>query len=135
RPVGPRPGMEHAQLLAPEALGPFAALGVAASVQFSHAPSDRDLAERFWAGKVDGAYAYQSLIESGAVVANGSDAPIEELDPLAGVRAGVRRTIDGRGAWHPRQAVAVQPALEAATGAPARLTGDGRRPGAALPAS
>ena len=59
-------------------------LGVAASVQFSHAPSDRDLADRFWAGKTDGAYAYRSLWDSGAVVANGSDAPIEELDPLAG---------------------------------------------------
>ena len=59
-------------------------------------PSDRDLADRFWAGKTDGAYAYRSLLDSGAVVANGSDAPIEELDPLAGIRAGVRRTIDDR---------------------------------------
>ena len=50
----------------------FAELGVAASVQFSHAPSDRDLADRFWAGKTDGAYAYRSLLDSGAVVANGS---------------------------------------------------------------
>src|SRR5262249_60732386 len=104
RPVGPRPGMEHAQLLAPEALGPFAALGVAASVQFSHAPSDRDLAERFWAGKVDGAYAYQSLIESGAGVANGSDAPIGELDPPARVPAGGRRENRGRGAGDPQDA-------------------------------
>ena len=47
--------------------------------------------------KTDGAYAYRSLWDSGAVVANGSDAPIEELDPLAGIRAGVRRTIDARG--------------------------------------
>ena len=43
----------------------------------------------------------------GAVVANGSDAPIEELDPLAGIRAGVLRTIDDRAAWHPEQAVTV----------------------------
>ena len=40
------------------------------------------------------AYAYRSLLDSGAVVANGSDAPIEELDPLAGIRAGVLRTLD-----------------------------------------
>ena len=43
-----------------------------------------------------GAYAFRSLLHSGAVVVNGSDAPIEELDPLAGISAGVRRTIDDR---------------------------------------
>ena len=96
-PLGLRHRVEHSQLLSPEDLPRFAELGVACSVQFSHAPSDRDLADRFWPGKTEGAYAYRSLIESGAVVANGSDAPIEELDPLAGVRAGVRRTIDARG--------------------------------------
>ena len=53
----------------------FAELGVACSVQFSHAPSDRDLAERFWPDKLEGTYAFRSLIESGALVANGSDAP------------------------------------------------------------
>src|SRR5262249_51024802 len=90
-PLGLRHRVEHAQLLAPEDLPRFAELGIACSVQFSHAPSDRDLAERFWAGKLDGAYAYRSLIDSGAVVANGSDAPIEELDPPAGVRAGLPR--------------------------------------------
>ena len=107
RPLGLRHRIEHAQLLAPEDLPRFAELGVAASVQFSHAPSDRDLADRHWAGKTAGAYAYRSLWDSGAVVANGSDAPIEELDPLAGVRAGVRRTIDDRGPWHPEQALTV----------------------------
>src|SRR5918912_77978 len=91
-PLGLRPRIEHAQLLTPEDLPRFARLGVTASVQFSHAPSDRDRDDRFWAGKTAGAYAYRSLLESGAVVANGSDAPIEELDPLAGIRAGVRRT-------------------------------------------
>jgi predicted amidohydrolase YtcJ len=133
RPLGLRPRIEHAQLLAPGDVDRFAALGVAASVQFSHAPSDRDLADRFWAGKTDGAYAYRSLVESGAVVANGSDAPIEELDPLAGVRAGVRRTIDARDAWHPEQALTVQQAFEATTLAPAWLAGEERRRGKLLP--
>src|SRR5205814_9842384 len=128
-PFGLRPRIEHAQLLAPEDVPRFAEIGVAASVQFSHAPSDRDLAERFWGEKTKGAYAYRSLLQTGAVVANGSDAPIEELDPLAGVRAGVRRTIDGRDGWHPEQAVTVQQALEATTTAPAWLTGDERRRG------
>ena len=132
-PRGLRQRIEHAQLLAPEDVGRFAAIGVAASVQFSHAPSDRDLADRFWAGKTDGAYAYRSLLDSGAVVANGSDAPIEELDPLAGVCAGVRRTIDDRAAWHPEQAVTVQQAFEATCLAPAWLAGDERRRGKLLP--
>src|SRR5213080_13926 len=132
-PAGLRPRIEHAQLLTPEDVPRFARLGVAASVQFSHAPSDRDLAERFWAGKTEGAYAYRSLLESGAVVANGSDAPIEELDPLAGIRAGVRRTIDDRAAWHPEQALTVQQAFEATTLAPAWLAGDERRRGKLLP--
>jgi predicted amidohydrolase YtcJ len=133
QPLGLRPRIEHAQLLAPDDIGRFATLGVAASVQFSHAPSDRDLADRFWAGKTDGAYAYRSLLESGAVVANGSDAPIEELDPLAGIRAGVRRTIDTREAWHPEQALTVQQAFEATTLAPAWLAGEERRRGKLLP--
>ncbi len=132
-PLRLRHRIEHAQLLAPEDLSRFASLGVAASVQFSHAPSDRDLADGFWGEKVGGAYAYRSLVDSGAVVANGSDAPIEELDPLAGIRAGVRRTIDDRAAWHPEQALTVQQAFEATTLAPAWLSGDERRRGKLLP--
>jgi predicted amidohydrolase YtcJ len=131
-PRGLRPRIEHAQCLAPEDLPRFAALGVAASVQFSHAPSDRDLADRFWPDK-DGAYAFRSLWESGCVVANGSDAPIEELDPLAGIRAGVLRTIDERPAWHPEQALTVAQALEATCVTPAWLCGDERRRGKLLP--
>ena len=132
-PKGLRPRIEHAQCLAPEDLPRFAQLGVAASVQFSHAPSDRDLADRFWSDKTDRAYAFRSLWESGAVVANGSDAPIEELDPLAGIRAGVARTLDERPAWHPEQAVTVQQALEATCVSPAWLCGDERRRGKLLP--
>jgi predicted amidohydrolase YtcJ len=132
-PRGLRQRIEHAQCLTPEDLPRFAALGVAASVQFSHAPSDRDLADRFWAGKTDGAYAFRSLLESGAVVANGSDAPIEELEPLAGIRAGVERTIDERPAWHPEQTIDVEQALEATCVTPAWLSGDERRRGKLLP--
>ena len=80
----------------------------------------------------------RSLLDSGAVVANGSDAPIEELDPLAGIRAGVRRTIDGRNAWHPEQALSVEQAFRATCVAPAWLAGEERRartlvPGRARP--
>jgi predicted amidohydrolase YtcJ len=133
RPRGLRHRIEHAQCLAPEDVARFAELGVACSVQFSHAPSDRDLADRFWAGKTDGAYAFRSLWDSGAVVVNGSDAPVEELDPLAGIRTGVRRTIDDRDAWHPEQRLTVEQALAASTVTPAWLAGDERTRGKLLP--
>ncbi|MGZ8740817.1 MAG: amidohydrolase [Gaiellaceae bacterium] len=133
QPLGLRHRIEHAQLLAPEDLPRFAELGIAASVQFSHAPSDRDLADRFWAGKTGGAYAYRSLRDSGALLANGSDAPIEELDPWAGVCAGVLRTIDERGPWHPEQRLSLDEALEATTVNPAWLTHDEHRRGKLLP--
>jgi len=133
RPLGLRHRIEHCQLLAAADLPRFAELGVACSVQFSHAPSDRDLADRFWAGKTDGAYAFKSLLDSGALVANGSDAPIEELDPLAGIRAGVRRTIDDRPAWRPEQALSVGEAFYATCVAPAFLSRDERRRGTLVP--
>jgi predicted amidohydrolase YtcJ len=132
-PLGLRPRIEHAQLLAEEDIPRFGELGVAASVQFSHAPSDRNIAERNWAGMTDRAYAYRSLLDTGAVVANGSDAPIEELDPLAGIRAGVLRTLDERDAWHPEQAVSVEEAFEATILTPAWLARDERRRGKLLP--
>ena len=132
-PRGLRQRIEHAQLLAPEDLPRFGRIGVACSVQFSHAPSDRDLADELWAGKTDGAYAFRSLLDSGARVLNGSDAPIEELDPLAGIRAGVRRTKDGRGAWHPEQCLTVDEAFHATCVAPAWLARDERRRGTLIP--
>jgi predicted amidohydrolase YtcJ len=127
RPRGLRPRIEHAQLLAEDDVTRFAALGVAASVQFSHAPSDRELADRLWAGMTDRAYAYRSLWDAGALVANGSDAPIEELDSLAGIRAGVLRD------WHPEQALTIEEALAATCVNPAVLSWDERRRGRLLP--
>ena len=132
-PLGLRQRIEHAQLLADEDVRRFAELGVAASVQFSHAPSDRDIADRVWAGNTDRAYAYRSLLEAGAVLANGSDAPIEELDPLAGIRAGVLRSLNERDPWHPEQAITVEQALEATILAPAWLARDERRRGKLVP--
>ncbi len=132
-PRGLRPRIEHAQCLSPGDLPRFAELGVACSVQFSHAPSDRDLADRFWADEVRGAYAFRSLLESGAVLANGSDAPIEELDPLAGIRAGVLRTTDDRPGWRMDEALTVEEALHATTVAPAWLAGEESRRGKLRP--
>ena len=133
QPLGLRQRIEHAQLLAPEDVPRFAEVGVAASVQFSHAPSDRDLADRFWGDLSSAPYAFRSLLDSGAVVANGSDAPIEELDPLAGIRAGVLRTLDERLPWRAEQALTVEQALEATCVTPAWLSGDEHRRGRLLP--
>ena len=127
RPLGLRPRIEHAQLLTWEDVPRFAQLGVAASVQFSHAPSDSEIADRFWAGKTDRAYAYRSLWDAGALVANGSDAPIEELAPWDGVVAAVSRV------WHPEQRLTLDEALQATTVNPAWLARDEHRRGKLLP--
>ena len=132
-PLGLRQRIEHAQLLAPEELPRFAEVGVAASVQFSHAPADRDLADREWGGAAARSYAYRSLADAGALVANGSDAPVEELDPVAGLRAGVLRTLDDREAWRPEQRLTAEEALRASTIAPAWLSRDEHRRGTLAP--
>jgi predicted amidohydrolase YtcJ len=133
QPQGLRHRIEHAQCLTPADLPRFAELGVACSVQFSHAPSDRDLADRLWAGRLDGTYSFRSLLDSGALVANGSDAPVEELDPIAGIAAGVLRSIDERPAWRPEETLTVEQALHATCVAPTFLSGDERRRGRLIP--
>jgi predicted amidohydrolase YtcJ len=125
QPRGLRQRIEHAQCLGPDDVARFAELGVAASVQFSHAPSDRRLVERFWPGK--NAYAFRALLDDGALLANGSDAPVEELDPWAGVVAGVL------GTWLPEQTVTLEQALQATCVAPAWLSHDERVRGTLLP--
>ena len=131
-PRGLRQRIEHAQLLDDAEVARFAEVGVAASVQFSHAPSDRDLADRVWEGRA-GAYAYRSLLDAGTLLANGSDAPVEELDPLAGLVAGVLRTLDERPAWRPEQAVTLEEALHATCVAPAWLERQEGRRGRLVP--
>ncbi|MGH3008742.1 MAG: amidohydrolase [Gaiellaceae bacterium] len=127
RPRGLRPRIEHAQCLDPDDLPRFADLGIAASVQFSHAPSDEGLANRFWPDKLDRAYSYRSLLDAGALLANGSDAPVEELDPWAGVVAGV---LDH---WREDQRITLEQALHATCVAPAWLSYDERTRGTLVP--
>jgi predicted amidohydrolase YtcJ len=79
------------------------------------------VAERLWADRLEGAYAYRSLHASGARLALGSDAPVEEMDPLQGVRDAVLRE------WRPREALDLQAALEALTVTPAWLEGNAER--------
>ncbi len=120
-PKGLRPRIEHAQCVHPDDQPRFAALGVTASVQFTHATSDRDVADRLWGERAEHAYPYRSLRATGAVLAGGSDAPIEALDPLAGLRAAVLRTDGDRPPWRPEQALGLDDALAAFTTAPAWL--------------
>ncbi|MDX6481422.1 MAG: hypothetical protein QOG85_1932 [Gaiellaceae bacterium] len=127
RAAGLRQRIEHAQCLDPADVPRFAELGVAVSAQFSHAPSDEQLAKRFWADRLDGTYSFRSLVDSGAVVANGSDAPVEELSPWAGVVAAV---LDH---WREDQRLTVEQALHAVCVAPAWLSHDERTRGTLIP--
>ncbi len=127
QPRGLRQRVEHAQCLAPEDVARFGELGVAASVQFTHAPSDEQLARRFWPDLVESAYSFGSIAAAGGLLANGSDAPIEELDPWAGVVAAV---LDH---WRADQALTVEQAVHATCVAPAWLSHDERVRGALLP--
>jgi predicted amidohydrolase YtcJ len=127
QPRGLRQRIEHAQCLAPEDVPRFGELGIVASVQFTHAPSDEQLAKRFWPDRLEGTYSFRSLLESGAVLANGSDAPIEELEPWAGVVAVV---LDH---WREDQKLTLAQALHAICVAPAWLSHDERARGTLVP--
>jgi hypothetical protein len=119
----PRWRVEHAQILAPNDLPRFARLGVIASMQPSHAISDFFFApQRLGEKRLAGAYAWQSLIKSGAIVTAGSDAPVERGEPMIEFYAAVaRKSTNGFSApdWHPEQAVTRQQALEMLTRWPA----------------
>ncbi|QEO15806.1 amidohydrolase family protein [Agromyces intestinalis] len=110
-----RAAIEHAQLLRHEDVARFAALGVVASVQPEHAMDDRDVADRYWAGRTDRAFMLAELAAAGVELALGSDAPVAPLDPWVAVSAAVGRARDGREPWHPEQAVEARVALAAST--------------------
>ncbi|MDO9591506.1 MAG: amidohydrolase [Microcella sp.] len=107
--------IEHAQLVHESDFARFAALGVTASVQPEHALDDRDVAERFWPGRTRRAFALRSLLDAGARLVLGSDAPVAPLDPWVAIAAATTRTRDTRPACHPEQAITVVEALAAST--------------------
>ena len=74
---------------------------------------DRDVADRYWAGRTGRAFVLASLLDAGAVLALGSDAPVAPLDPWVTMAAAVGRTTEGREPWHPEQAISRQAALAA----------------------
>lgn len=113
--VGAGGCIEHAQLLAESDHARFAKLGVTASVQPEHAMDDRDVADRYWQGRTARMYAFRSLLDAGATLLLGSDAPVSPLDPWIGIAAAVTRERDGRQSWHPEQRITVAEALAAST--------------------
>ena len=112
----PRWRVEHAQILDPADIPRFAKLSVIPSMQPSHAISDLFFAPaRLGMERLAGAYAWQSLIKSGCIIAGGSDAPVERGEPLIEFYAAVARKsvkgFSGEG-WHPEQAVTREQALK-----------------------
>ena len=107
--------IEHAQILAPEDIARLGQLGLIASMQPSHAIGDLKFApDRLGMDRLGGAYAWESLLESGAVVAGGSDAPVEVGSPLIEFYAAVaRKSLNGETGegWHPEQALTREQAL------------------------
>jgi len=90
--------IEHAQHLDPADIPRFGRLGVIASMQGIHATSDAPfvLPRLGETRAAAGAYVWQKLMKSGAIVANGTDAPVEDIDPIASFYASVsRKTKDG----------------------------------------
>ncbi len=91
--------IEHAQHVHPDDVERFASLGVVASMQGVHATSDAPwVYVRLGAGRAEsGAYLWRSFLDAGVVVSNGTDAPVEDVDPLANFRASVlRSTAEGQ---------------------------------------
>ena len=107
--------IEHAQIVDPADLPKFAQNGVIASMQPVHQTSDRKMAEaRLGPDRLDGAYAWNSILELGGRLAFGSDAPVESPDPFAGLAAAITRTdADGEpfGGWRPEERVNREQAL------------------------
>jgi len=98
--------VEHAQILTPADIPRFARLGVVPSMQPTHCTSDmRWAGERLGPERLAGAYAWRSVLDSGAYIAGGSDFPVEDANPFHGLHAAVtRRPREGADpGWQPEQ--------------------------------
>ncbi len=119
KPSPLRNRVEHAQIIQPDDIPRFAELGVIASMQTVHATSDKNMAEdRIGPDRILGGYAWRRLLDSGAVIANGSDFPVELSNPFHGLYAAVtRQGRDGEpeGGWYADQALTRAEALHSYT--------------------
>jgi predicted amidohydrolase YtcJ len=111
--------IEHAQVLSPQDIPRFAQLGVIPSMQATHQTSDMRWAEaRVGPERIRGAYAWRSLLNTGVVIPNGTDFPVEEVNPLLTFHAAVTRQDPSNqpaGGWYPEQKMTRQEALQSMT--------------------
>jgi hypothetical protein len=122
-----RPRIEHAQCVNPKDVPRFARIGVIASMQPIHAVADRELADRYWPKTAAHSYAWGALARAGAVLAFGSDAPVETADPLQGIDAATAWR--KRAGWHPELAISRSKAIRAYTSGAAFAVGMEQRVG------
>lgn len=118
--LDPRFRIEHAQVIHEDDIPRFARLGVIASMQTRHCTSDMAWVPRRLAAKRAelGAYAWRTLLDSGATICNGSDAPVESISPFAGLYAAVtRQDREGKppGGFFPAQRMSRMEALASYT--------------------
>jgi len=111
--------IEHSQVIALDDIPRFAELGVIASMQATHATSDMNMAEdRIGVERLKGAYAWRKLLESGAVIANGSDFPVELANPMHGLYASITRQSRAglpEGGWIPEEGLSREETLHSFT--------------------
>ncbi|MBI3359845.1 MAG: amidohydrolase [Chloroflexi bacterium] len=129
--------IEHVQLLHAQDYQRLGKLGIIASMQPIHATSDMLMADKFWGKRSVGAYAWRTQLQAGAVLAFGSDAPVEPINPLYGVHAAVtRRRADGSPGpqgWYPEQRLTVEEAVRGFTWGAAYAAGMEDRLGTLAP--
>lgn len=119
--------IEHAQLVDPSDMARFGALGVAASLQPVHLRSDAGTARKAWGERSENAFPLRALIDGGAIIPLGTDAPVEPADPWPGIAVAVARRdpfkIDDQltGAHH---AISLDRAIRAACLDPAVVAGE-----------
>ena len=111
--------IEHAQILHPEDIPRFAELGVIPSMQASHQTSDMYwVGNRVGATRELGSYAWRSLLDTGVIIPNGSDLPVEQSNPLISFKAAISRQDQNdwpAGGWHPEQRMSREEALRSIT--------------------
>lgn len=111
--------IEHAQIVAPEDIPRFLDYNLIASMQPTHATSDMNMAEdRVGAERIVGAYAWQTFLEQGTVIAGGSDFPVEDVNPFYGLYSAVTRQDHGGmppGGWYSEHKMSRIEALKAFT--------------------
>ena len=111
--------IEHAQVLSPQDIPRFSQLGVIPSMQASHQTSDMRWAEaRVGPQRIRGAYAWRALLNTGVIIPNGSDFPVEQVNPLISFHSAITRqdaTNWPAGGWYPDQVMTRDEALRAMT--------------------